>query len=96
MGTYHLIKRAFGGSDVYDAEGNYVGYSMPSILGDGEDFFKTDGTFVGQSFESAFGGEWFSGPDGSGFMDQEILMGRNAYLDGDPFDQDDGDGNDPL
>ena len=90
MERYRVIKSAFGGSDVYDSNGNQVGYSLPSFLGDGEDFCKMDGTPVGQSFDSALGGEYFSGPNAYGFMDQEIMMGRNAYLHGDPFDQDKG------
>ncbi len=56
---------------------------MPSILGDGEDFYDMDGNPIGQSFESVFGGEGFTGTDGSyGFMDEEIMMGRNLYLHG--------------
>ena len=85
MEKYHLQKSVFGGSDVYDSDGNQVGYSLPSILGDGEDFYKMDGTPVGQSFDSALGGEYFSGPNSYGFMDQETMMGRKAYLQGDPF-----------
>lgn len=84
-----MIKSIAGGSDVYDSTGKQVGYSLPGILGDGEDFYDMDGNPVGQSFESAFGGEWFSGPEAHGFMDQEFMMGQNAYLDGDPFSTED-------
>ena len=89
MERYRIIKSVFGGSNVYDSNGNQVGYSLPSILGDGEDFYDMSGNPVGQSFESVFGGEWFSGQKAHGFMDQEFMMGQNAYLDGDPFKQDD-------
>lgn len=89
MKRYHLIRGVLGGSDVYDESGQQVGYSLPSILGDGENFYDMEGNPVGQSFDSAFGGEGFMGMgDGHGsygFMDEEILMGRNAWLDGDPF-----------
>lgn len=90
MGRYHLERRILGGSDVFDSEGKQVGYSLPSILGDGEDFYDMDGKPVGQSFESVFGGEYFSGTKASGFMDEEIVMGRNAYLDADPFEKEKG------
>ncbi len=85
MNRYHLVRSALGGSDVYDESGNHVGYSLPSVIGDGEDFFDMNGNLVGQSYESVFGGEGFSGPDAFGYMDKEILMGRNAWLHGDPF-----------
>ena len=92
MERFHLEKSIFGGSDVYDENGNRVGYSLPGILGDGEDFYAMDGRPVGQSFESALGGEAFTGVgDGRGsfgFMDREFLMGRNAYLHGNPFGTD--------
>lgn len=87
MARYHLVRSALGGSDVFDSDGNQVGYSLPSILGDGEDFYDMDGNPVGQSFESAFGGEYFSGPGAAGFMDKELVMGRNVYLNGDPFEK---------
>ena len=87
MKRYHLIRSVAGGSDVYDEEGRQVGYSLPAVIGGGEDFYDMQGNPVGQSFDSAFGGEAFTGfGDGShGFMDGEILMGRNAWLEGDPF-----------
>lgn len=85
MERFHLIRGIFGGSDVYDNAGNKVGYSLPSIVGDGEDFYDNDGNYVGQSYESAFGGEAFSGGGAYGYMDDEILMGRNAWMHGDPF-----------
>ena len=87
MGRFFLVRGALGGSDVYDENGNHVGYSLPGVLGDGEDFFDMDGNCVGQSFESAFGGEAFTGLGNAsfGFMDEEIAMGRNAWLHGNPF-----------
>lgn len=89
MERFHLIRSVLGGSEVFDEQGNQVGYSLPSILGDGEDFFDMNGNCVGQSFESAFGGEGFSGlGNGSfGYMDEEIIMGRNAWLHGNPFEK---------
>ena len=89
MERYHLIRHAPGGSDVYDSSGKQVGYSLPSVLGDGEDFYDMEGNPVGQSFDSCFGGEGFTGVGNSsyGFMDEEILMGRNAWLDGNPFEK---------
>ena len=91
MGRYFLIRNALGGSDVYDEKGEHVGYSLPGVLGNGEDFFDMEGKCVGQSFESAFGGEGFSGlGNGSfGFMNEEIAMGRDAWLEGDPFGRED-------
>ena len=89
MNRFFLVRSVLGGSEVYDESGNRVGYSLPGITGDGEDFYDANGNFVGQSFEAAFGGEYFAGPGGSGFMDEEIMMGRNAWLDGDPFGQED-------
>lgn len=96
MERFHLIRRVLGGSDVYDEQGNQVGYSLPSILGDGEDFYDMDGKPVGQSFESVFGGEGFSGMgNGSfGYMDEEIIMGRNAWLHGNPFEKEEDPGPD--
>ena len=88
MDRYHIIKSVFGGSDVYDENGNKVGYSLPSILGGGEDFYDEQGNPLGQSFEGAFGGEFFSGTNGShGFLDQEILGGQNLWLHGDLKDK---------
>ena len=88
MGRYHVIKNALGGSDVFDADGNQVGYSLPAILGGGEDFFDMNGTPVGQSFDDPYGMSDFIGVgnDSYGFMDQEMMMGRNAWLEGDPFE----------
>ena len=87
MSRYFLMRNALGGSDVFDESGNRVGYSLPGVLGDGEDFFDVNGNPAGQSFGSVLGGESFTGPDGFGFMDEEIMMGRNAWLEGDPFHQ---------
>ena len=89
MERFHLVRRVLGGSDVYDENGNQVGYSLPSILGDGEDFYDMDGRPVGQSFDSTFGGEGFSGVgNGSfGYIDEEIIVGRNAWLHGNPFEK---------
>ncbi len=83
MERYRLIRKVFGGSDVFDSTGKKVAYSLPSILGDGEDFYDMDGNPLGQSFDSVFGGESFTSTDGSyGFMDEQIMMGRNLYLHG--------------
>ena len=56
MSQYHLIKSVLGGSDVYDENGQQVGYSLPSFIGKGEDFYDMNGNPLGQSFEGAFGG----------------------------------------
>ena len=56
MKRYHLIKGVLGGSDVYDENGRQVGYSLPSILGDGEDFYDMEGNAVGMSFDDEYGG----------------------------------------
>lgn len=83
MERYQLIRKVFGGSDVYDSTGKQIAYSLPSFFGDGEDFYDMEGNPIGQSFESVFGGEGFTGTGGSyGFMDEEIMMGRNLYLHG--------------
>lgn len=91
MEQYHIIKRSLGGSDVYDSTGKQVGYSLPNLLGDGEDFYDMDGNPVGQSYESVFGGEGFIGVGNGygsyGFLDEEILMGRNAWLNDNPFNK---------
>lgn len=87
MKRYHVIKGALGGSDVYDENGQQVGYSLPSVFGDGEDFYDMQGNPVGMSFDDQYGMADFMGTrDGSyGYLDQEILMGRNAWMNGDPF-----------
>ncbi len=87
MDRFHVIRHPLGGSDIYDASGKQVGYSLPSALGGGEDFYDMDGNPVGQSFDDAYGMSDFIGVgNGSyGYMDQEIIMGRNAWLHGDPF-----------
>lgn len=85
MSRYRLIKGILGGYDVYDSDGKQVGYSLPGIIGEGEDFYDMEGNPVGQSFGIGYGEEAFSGSDASGFLDEEILMGRNAWLNGDPF-----------
>ena len=87
MDRFHVIKHPLGGSDVFNAEGKQVGYSLPSIFGDGEDFYDMDGNPVGQSFDDRYGTSDFLGIGNStyGYMDQEIIMGRNAWLHGDPF-----------
>ena len=89
MERFRLEKSVFGGTNVYDDSGRQVGYSLPSVFGDGEDFYDMSGKPVGQTFDSALGGEYFSGPEASGYLDQEFLMGRNAWLDGDPFQAED-------
>ena len=86
MDRYHIIRHPLGGSDIFDENGNQVGYSLPSILGGGEDFYDMNGTPVGQSFDDEYGMSDFIGTDSTyGVLDQEIMMGRNAWLDGDPF-----------
>ncbi len=85
MERFRLEKSVFGGTNVYDEAGRQVGYSLPSVFGDGEDFYDMSGRPVGQTFDSALGAEYFTGPEASGYLDREFLMGRNAYLDGDPF-----------
>ncbi len=86
MKRYHLIKGVLSGSDVYDETGKQVGYSLPSVLGDGEDFFDMEGNPVGMSFDDEYGGDFMGvGNGGYGMLDREILMGRDAWLHGDPF-----------
>ena len=84
---YHVIGRALGGSDVYDSDGKLVGYATPSIIGDGEDFFDMNGKPVGQSFDDHHGGADFIGlgNDSYGYISREILMGKDAWVNGDPF-----------
>ena len=87
MDQYHVIKNPFGGSDVYNANGEQVGYSMPAVFGDGEDFYDMKGNPVGQSFDDSFGGADFIGMGNNsyGYLDREIMMGRNGWMQGDPF-----------
>ena len=89
MDRFHVIRHPLGGSDVYDSSGKQVGYSLPSVLGGGEDFYDMAGNPVGQTFDDEFGGADFIGVgnDSCGYMDQEIVMGRNGWLHGDPFEQ---------
>ena len=89
MDRYHVIRHPLGGSDIYDSDGKQVGYSLPGILGDGEDFYDMNSNAVGQSFDDGYGMSDFIGfgNDSYGVMDQEIMMGRNAWLNGDPFRQ---------
>ncbi len=87
MDRFHVIKHPLGGSDVFDADGKQVGYSLPSIFGDGEDFYDMNGNPAGQSFDDGYGSSDFIGSGNGvyGYMDREIMMGRNAWLQGDPF-----------
>ena len=89
MKKYHVIRSVLGGSDVYDENGNQVGYSLPSVLGGGEDFYDMQGNPVGQTFDDEYGMADFLGVgnDAYGVMDNEIMMGRNAWMNGDPFEQ---------
>ncbi len=98
MDRFHVIRHPLGGSDIYDASGKQVGYSLPSVLGGGEDFYDMDGNPVGQSFDDAYGMADFIGVgnDSYGYMDQEIIMGRNAWLHGDPFQREEEPGLDGL
>ena len=90
MERYRIIKSVFGGSDVYDENGNRIAYSLPSILGGGEDFYDEQGNPLGQSFDSIFGGKGYSGVNGSyGYLDQEILGGQNLWLHGELKDRQD-------
>ena len=91
MKRYQVIKNVLGGSDVFDENGQQVGYSLPGVFGDGEDFFDMSGRPVGQSFDDGYGMSDFVGVgnDSYGVMDQEIMMGRNAWMNGDPFEQED-------
>lgn len=84
MKRYRLIRNVMGGSEVYDDEGNQVGYSLPSILGGGEDFYDMNGNPAGQSFDDIYGANFIES-DTYGFIDKEISMGQNVYLHGDPF-----------
>ena len=98
MDRFHVIKHALGGSDIYDSSGKQVGYSLPSVFGDGEDFYDMDGNPVGLSFDDKYGMSDFMGfGNGTyGYMDQEILMGRNAWLHGNPFEKEEDPGLDDL
>lgn len=89
MDRFHVIRHPLGGSDIYDSSGKQVGYSLPSVFGDGEDFYDMDDNPVGQSFDDNYGMSDFLGMGNGvyGYMDQEILMGRNAWLHGDPFEK---------
>ena len=83
MPRYHVIKHPLGGSDVFDENGNQVGYSLPALIGEGEDFYDMDGNPVGMSFDDEFGG-YYVGENGShGPMDREFMMGRHIYMHGD-------------
>ena len=90
MDRFHVIKHPLGGSDVFDSEGKQVGYSLPAAFGEGEDFYDMEGNPVGMTIDDRDGMSDFMGTgNGSyGFMDQEILMGRNAWLHGNPFEKD--------
>ena len=92
MDRFHVIRNPLGGSEVYDSNGKQVGYSMPALFGQGEDFFDMAGNPVGQSFDDGQGMSDFMGVGNSsyGFMDQEFLMGRDAWLEGNPFEKEDG------
>ncbi len=89
MDRFHVIKHPLGGSDIFDSDGKQVGYSLPGVFGDGEDFYDMDGNPVGQSFDDRHGMSDFLGVGNGtyGYMDQEILMGRNAWLNGNPFEK---------
>ena len=89
MDRFHVIRHPLGGSDIFDSSGKQVGYSLPSVFGDGEDFYDLDGNPVGQSFDDSHGMSDFLGVGNGtyGYMDQEILMGRNAWLHGNPFEK---------
>ena len=91
MDRFHVIKHPLGGSDVFDSNGKQVGYSLPAMIGEGEDFYDMQGNPVGMSFDDKYGMSDFMGTgNGSyGYMDLEILMGRNAWLHGDPFRKED-------
>ena len=90
MDRFHVIRHPLGGSDVFDSEGKQVGYSLPAAFGDGEDLYDMQGNPVGMSFDDKYGMSDFMGTgNGSyGYMDQEILMGRNAWINGNPFEKD--------
>ena len=98
MDRFHVIKHPFGGSDIYDESGKQVGYSLPSIFADGEDFYDMEGNAVGMSFDDKYGTADFLGTrDGSyGYLDQEILMGRNAWVNGNPFAREENPGLDDM
>lgn len=40
----YSIHSVFGGRDFYDENGQRIGYSVPSITGNGEDFVWSDGS----------------------------------------------------
>ncbi len=87
MERYHLVKSVLGGSDVYNENGEKVGYSLPSLIGGGEDFFDMDGNPLGMSFDDEYGG-YYIGDNGShGPMDREFMMGQNIYMHGDMGDK---------
>ena len=98
MDRFHVIKHPLGGSDIFDESGKQVGYSLPSFFADGEDFYDMEGNPVGMSFDDKYGTADFLGTgNGSyGYLDQEILMGRNAWVNGNPFAKEDNPGLDDL
>ncbi len=98
MDRFHVIRHPLGGSDIFDESGKQVGYSLPGILGGGEDFYDMEGNPVGMSFDDKYGMADFMGTGNGtyGYLDQEILMGRNAWVNGNPFEKEEDPGLDDV
>ena len=81
MSRLYKIDGFFGGSDIYDENGNLVGFSVPGII-DGEDFYWNDGR-TGFTVDSIFDtGQNYYGSDGTiVYSDNSIFGGQIIHGD---------------
>lgn len=75
----YSIKSTLGGRDFYDESGQRIGYSVPSITGNGEDFVWSDG-FRGYCVDSIIAGQDYYGDDGTSIWTvPSVLEGEDIH-----------------
>ena len=84
----YSIHSVFGGRDFYDENGQRIGYSVPSITGNGEDFVWSDGSH-GYSVDSVIAGQDYHGGNGiSAWTVPSVLGGEDIHGDIEGFSLD--------
>ncbi len=73
MKRIYRVESILGGSNLYDEDGNHIGYSVPGI-GGGEDYFFTDGK-TGYTVDSVINGLDYYGSDGTQAHTIESVFG---------------------
>ena len=80
MKRIYRVESILGGSNLYDENGNHIGYSVPGI-GGGEDYFFNNGE-TGYTVDSVINGQDYYGSDGTrAYSVDGLFGGQNIYGD---------------